>query len=125
MRSIALALGVGAVIAFWSFLVWPQDAPDGQGGSFADGQSLGLLIFSVYLFVPWGVLAFRARSLTPVGRGVAVVLTMALTVGMYVTIWTSDSSTAALGFLWLPLYQGLAIGAVIALQRLRGRNAAV
>jgi hypothetical protein len=30
-----------------------------------------------------------------------------------------------LGFLWLPLYQGLAIGAVIALQRLRGRNAAV
>jgi len=110
VRSIALVLGVGAVIASWYF---------------ADGLSLGLLIFSVYLFVPWGVLAFRAGSLTPVGRGVALVLTMALTVGMYVSIWTSDSSTAALGFLWLPLYQGLAIGAVIAFQRLRGRNAAV
>lgn len=103
-------LGVGAVIASWYF---------------ADGLGLGLLIFSVYLFVPWGVLAFRAGSLTPVGRGVALVLTMALTVGMYVSIWTSDSSTAALGFLWLPLYQGLAIGAVIAFQFLRGRNAAV
>ncbi len=101
---------VGAVIASWYF---------------ADVLSLGLLGFSVYLFVPWGVLAFRAGSLTPVGRGVALALTMALTVGMYVTIWTSDSSTAALGFLWLPLYQGLAIGAVIAFQRLRGRNAAV
>jgi len=110
VRSIALVLGVGAVIASWVY---------------AGGLGLGLLIFSVYLFVPWGVLAFRAGSLTPVGRGVALVLTMALTVGMYVLIWTSDSSTAALGFLWLPLYQGLAIGAVIAFQRLRGRNAAV
>jgi len=102
---------VGAVIASWVY---------------ADGLGLGLgLLISVYLFVPWGVLAFRVGSLTPVGRGVALVLTMALTVGMYISIWTSDSSTAALGFLVLPLYQGLAIGAVIAFQRLRGRNAAV
>lgn len=97
-------LGVSAVIASWYYV----------------GElSLGLLLFSAYLFAPWAMLAYGAGSLAPLARGVAVALIAAMTIAMYASIWTDDSSTAALGFLWLPVYQWLAIGAVIAFQRVR------
>ena len=45
-----------------------------------------------------------------------------MTVGMYEAIWTDDSSTAALGFVVLPVYQLLAIAAIAVLQGVRPRN---
>jgi hypothetical protein len=102
MKSLALVLGVAAALAP-SFL--------------AEGFSLGLLVFGVYLFSPWALLAFGASSLGTVARGVAVLVVTGLTVYMYGLIWTSDSSTAPLGFVWLPIYQWLAIGVIFALQR--------
>ena len=49
-------------------------------------------------------------------------LIAAMTAGMYKAIWTDDSSTATLGFVVLPLYQLLAIGAVAVVQGLRFRT---
>jgi hypothetical protein len=101
VKSVALVLGQIAVIAAWVYAEF----------------DLGALIFCAYLFVPWAVLTFGARSLRATARGIAILLITAMTVGMYLAIWTDDSSTAVLGFLWLPLYQLLAIGAVVWLQR--------
>ena len=107
MRVLALVLGVSAVIASWYF---------------ADEFALELLIFSAYLFSPYALLAFGASGLGPAARGIAIFLIAAITAGMYEAIWTDDSSTAALGFVVLPLYQLLAIGAVAVVQGLRLRN---
>lgn len=104
LKSLALVLGVAAALA-------PLFLAEG-----AEGFSLGL-IFGVYLFSPWALLAFGASSLGTVARGVAVLVVTGLTVYMYGSIWTSDSSTASLGFVWLPIYQWLAIGVIFALQR--------
>ncbi len=104
MRSLALVLGVGAVIASWYFV---------------DEFAVDLLILWAYLFSPWALLAFGAGSLGSVARGVALFLVTAMTVGMYVTIARDDSSTAALGLLWLPLGQWLAIGVVVAFEGTR------
>ncbi len=107
MRVVALVLGVSAVIAAWYF---------------AEEFSPELLVFSAYLFSPYALLAFGARGLGPSARGIAIALIAAMTVGMYEAIWTDDSSTAALGFVVLPVYQLLAIGAVAVVQSLRLRN---
>lgn len=107
MRVLALVLGVAAVIASWYF---------------AEEFALELLIFSAYLFSPYALLAFGAQGLRPVARGVAIFLLAAMTVGMYEAIWTDDSSTAALGFVVLPVYQLLAIAAIAVLQGVRPRN---
>ncbi len=101
MKSVALVLGQIAVIAAWIYVEF----------------DLGALIFCAYLFIPWAVLSLGARSLRATARGIAILLVTALTVVTYLAIWTDDSSTAALGFLYLPLYQLLTIGAVVALQR--------
>ena len=106
MKAAALVLGQVAVLATWLYAEF----------------DIGWLFFAAYLFVPWALLAFGFGSLGTWGRAVAIVLVSVMTVVMYEAIWTSDSSTAPLGFLWLPLYQLVAIGAVVALQP-RSRSA--
>lgn len=104
MRVLALVCGVCAVVASWYF---------------AEESSPELLILSAYLFFPYALLAFGARGLATAPRGIAISLIAAMTVGMYAAIGADDSSTAALGFGVLPLYQLLAIGAVVVVERLR------
>jgi hypothetical protein len=98
VRSLALVLGVGALIALLYFV---------------DELSPGLILAAAYIFTPWALLAFGVNSLGWLARGIAILGVTALSVWMYIVIWTSDSSTAALGFLVLPVYQWVAIGIVL------------
>ena len=89
----------------------------------ADELSPELLLFAAYLFSPWGLLAFGAHSLDARGRGVALLIVTVMALATYLSIFTDDSSWAALGLLWLPPAQWLAVGVVVTLHRFARRNA--
>ena len=108
VRQLALVVGVIAVMASWYS---------------ADEFSPEFLLFDAYLVSPWALLAFGTRELDAAARGIALFVVTAMAVAMYVSIAADDSSTAALGLLWLPPARWLAIGAVLTYQRFVRRNA--
>lgn len=108
MRPLALVAGVIAVLA---------------SSYSTDELSAELLLVAAYLVSPWALLAFGVRELDAAARGIALFIVTLLAVAMYLSIFTDDSSTAALGLLWLPPAQWLAVGAVVTVQRFDRRDA--
>jgi len=98
MRSLSLVLGTIAVVGTSYYLD-------------EDISLVSFLLSSAYVFSPWGFLACDSKSLTDQRRGTAIATMVALTGAMWWSVLTSDSSTAALGILFLTAYQWAAIGA--------------
>ncbi len=98
MKPLALVVGAVASLASWYFV--------------DDADPFELLLFTVYLFSPYGFLAFKPTRLGNVARGAALLVLTVMTVGMYLSVATSESSTAAIGLVMLPLYQWVVIGIV-------------
>jgi len=108
MRELALAVGVVATLGSWYV---------------AEVDSLAtLVLFTAYLFAPWAFLAFGRLRLGHFARGAAVAGLALMAVGMYVSVAASDSSTAALGLVALPVYQGLAVAGVVGFGRWNARR---
>jgi len=99
MKSIALLLGFGVAVASWYFL--------------ADGPWLALLVLSAWIFAPWGLLAASASALS---RPAFLLMLAAYCGG---TVWVyegvADTSTGALGVVFLPIYLAMALGVVLLL----------
>ena len=74
---------------------------------------LELALWSAYVISPWLAVASEAAPLRPGGRAVALVALTALAVNVYPTV--DESSTAAIGLVFLPVYGWIAVGVVVLL----------
>jgi hypothetical protein len=95
----------------------------------SDGFDLGGIVFialvSLWVLAPWAVLGSGLVPLTRPARAAAIAVCTALAVWAFIAV--DDSSTGALAFLVVPLYQALVIGALALVDglasRLRSRDA--
>lgn len=105
MRWVAGTVGVISTGALWVLV----DA----------SSMISLLVLTIYVLSPWAFLTFGATSLGTHARRVAVVLVTLMTVAMYATFAQQDSSTGALVFVFVPIYQWGIIGIAELVVRIR------
>lgn len=96
IRSWVAATGIVLVLATWIFKA-------------ADGAEFGyVVLLAVLSGVPF--LLYRAFMKTPVGAAITGALLLFATVGVYGTVFFSDSSTSAFGFIVSPVLNLLIVG---------------
>lgn len=117
MKPVALALGAVSVIA----LLLNVDS-----GDLTVGDVVFLAILAAWCFSPWAALAFDRPRLVHPPRALAIGACAVVAIATFATI--DDSSTGAIGLLFLPVLQWAivgvaAIGGGVA-TRMRGRRSA-
>lgn len=71
-----------------------------------------LAVLGIYTVSPWAFLALGADCFTDRARGVAVMFAALMAAVAYLSVTSDESSTGALVFVFLPVYQWAAIGVV-------------
>jgi hypothetical protein len=98
LRPLTLLLGMAAAVGAWALT--------------EDASPIALLVLGAYIASPWAFLALGASSLGGRGRAIALGVFATLTLVTYYSVATSESSTEALVFVVVPLYQWVAVGLI-------------
>jgi len=102
IRSLAVLLGIGAALT-------PLFYADSGGSTLS--FVLFIILFGGWAFLPWGLVASEFVRLSVLSRAASMAAFVAISVFVYAG--ADESSTGAIGILFLPAYLLMVLGVVV------------